>query len=93
MRKEYSKEVIVYTPKQGRYLDQTFEVHKYWETTPGKYTGLWENSYPDEHEEIEVKYYIEGTEVDLDDLSGEEIEIFEEMYEDKLYDRTYTEDL
>lgn len=49
--------------------------------TPGKYCGLPEDCYPDETEAGDPTYFLNGEQIDENDLPTELVSIAEEMYE------------
>lgn len=57
--------------------------------TPGNYTGLPENCYPDECDVGDPTYYIDGDEIEYKDLPKGLDKIADTMYEDGQSDRRF----
>lgn len=68
---------VTFEMRNGQILKCEYPVH----FTPGNYTGLPENCYPDESEPGDPTYYIDGKEIDYKDLPKGLEKVADEMLE------------
>lgn len=70
--------------------DRELECRYSVEVTPGNYTGLPENCYPDESDVGEPEYFIDGDEIDYADLPKGLDAIADAMYNEGESDKRFT---
>lgn len=77
---------VTFELSDGRELECRYGVA----VTPGNYTGLPENCYPDEYDVSEPEYFLDGEEIDVANLPKGLDAIAEAMYDASESDKRFT---